>query len=164
MKAQNDASKNVAGPKWLLPLAFVAISVVGYLGLAVQGGYFDALSIPLIIGFIWVGVVKQKLALGIALVAFFMILALPAISAGLMQWFTLGTILEVVVLTTLSMGVYRLPLNKMVAMFIFFFFSVFLLYAFGMVDKNIFVPLLVGGGGALLSRFLFADKLLISQQ
>jgi hypothetical protein len=164
MKEQNNANENAIEPKWLLPLAFVAISVVGYLGFAfMRDNYFDALSIPLIIGFIWVGVVKQKFALGIALAAFFMMLAIPAMSAGLMSWRILTIILEVVVLTTLSMGVYRLPLNKMAAMFLFFFLSISLLYTYDLVDKNTYFPLIVGGGAALLSRFLLAGNLAVSQ-
>lgn len=148
--------QNILGPKWLLPFVFVAISFVGYFAFAfMQGNYLDALSIPLVIGFIWLAGVKQKFALAVSLVAIFVMTAVPAMTAGLMHWSILNPVLITVVLTFLSIGMYRLPLRKTVAMFTFFFFSLLLLYAFDILESNTFLVLVVGSSAGLLGVYLF---------
>ncbi len=153
MNSQNHAYEK------LLPFAFMAIALIGYFSLAfVSGNYLDALSIPLLVGFIWVGVFKQQFALAIALVAVFILLAIPAMVAGFMHFSTLNSIIMVVVSYALGVGIYRLSLGKTIAMFIFFFLSITLLYTFDYLESDKFVILMVGGSAGMLGTVLFATK------
>jgi hypothetical protein len=159
MEYQNGESKNVTGSKWLLQLAFIAITLIGFFSLAfVTGNYLDALSIPVIIGFIWLGAYKQKFALAISLVAVVILIMIPVMVAGLMHFSTLITMLIPILITALSLGAYRFPLPKMIAIFIFAAISLWLLYVFDYLDNGNFIVLMVGGGGALLGGFLFANN------
>ena len=156
MQKQNDGNNSFHGPKWLPPLAFVTLGLVGYVGFVwLRGNYLDALAIPLIFGFVWLAGMKQKLALAVALVAVYIMMAVPAMAAGLMDWSILNPILVTVAITFLSIGMYRFPWRKTIAMFIFFFLSLLLLYAFDILESNTLLVLTVGGGAGLLSVYLF---------
>ena len=146
--------------KWLLSATFVTIGLIGYSSLAfVSGNYLDALSIPVIVGFIWLGVYKQQFALAVSLVAVSALFMLPVMVAGLMNFGTLMNMLVPIIIIVFSLGVYRMGLRKAIGMFIFFAFSVFLLYIFDYLDSGRFVVLMVGSGGGLLGSLLFTEKL-----
>ncbi|NKQ35225.1 MAG: hypothetical protein HF973_06350 [Chloroflexi bacterium] len=159
MKDRGSEYKNASGLKWLLSLAFAAIGFAGYFSLAfVSGNYLDALAIPVIIGFIWLGVYKQQFALAVSLAAVSVLLMLPAMVAGLMRFDTLMNMLVPIIIIVFSLGAYRLGLRKAIAMFIFFALGVFLLYVFDYLDSGRFVVLMVGSGGGLLGSLLFAKE------
>ena len=154
-----EHNKNEFGLKGLLQFAFAAIGFVGYFSLVfVSGNYLDALSIPVIVGFIWLGVYKQQFALAVSLVAVSALFMLPVMVAGLMNFDTLINMLVPIIIIVFSLGAYRMGLRKAIGMFIFFAFTVFLLYIFDYLDSGRFVVLMVGSGGGLLGSLLFTEK------
>ena len=156
MKERNSVDENAVETKWLHALAFIALSLVGYVGFVwLRGNYLDALAMPLIFGFVWLVGMKQKLAWAVALVAFYVMLAVPAMAAGYMNWHLLTPILMTVVFMVLGIAMYKLPLHKSVVMVVFVALSLLLLYAADFVDKNTVITLIVGVGAGLLSVYLF---------
>ncbi|WP_420644690.1 hypothetical protein [Candidatus Leptofilum sp.] len=158
MQRQNDKNHSFQGPKWVPPFAFIVMGLVGYAGFVwLRGNYLDALAIPLVVGFVWLAGMKQKLAWAVALVAFYVMLAVPAMSAGYMSWHLLTPILTTVILMVLGIAMYKLPLHKSVVMVVVVVLGLLLLYAADFVDKNTVIILSVGLGAGLLAAYLFPE-------
>jgi hypothetical protein len=158
MKKQNGQYGSFQGPKWLPPLAFVTLGLVGYVGFVwLRGNYLDALAIPLIFGFVWLAGMKQKLAWAVALVAFYVMLAVPAMAAGWMSWYLLTPLLTSVVLMVVGMTMVKLPLHKSAVLVGSVILALWLLYTVAAIDKLTFISLTVGLGAGLLSLYLFPE-------
>ena len=156
MKKQNDEYDNFHGPKWVPPVAFITMGLVGYAGFVwLRGNYLDALIRPLLFGFVWLAGVKQKLAWAVVLVAFYVMMAVPAMAAGYMDWYLLTPLLTSVVLIVVCMTMTRLPLHKSAVMVAFVILVLGLLLAFSFIEAFTFVSLSVGLGASLLGLYLF---------
>jgi hypothetical protein len=142
----------------LPPITFIAIGLVGYVGFVwLRGNYLDALIMPLIAGFVWLAGMKQKLAWAVALVAFYVMLAVPAMAAGWMSWYLLTPLLTSVVLMVVGMTMVKLPLHKSVVLVGSGILGLWLLYTVAAIDKLTFISLTVGLGAGFLSLYLFPE-------
>jgi hypothetical protein len=149
-------NNNYQGSKWVPPVAFIAMGLVGYVGFVwLRGNYLDALAIPLIVGFVWLAGMKQKLAWAVALVALYVLLAVPAMAAGWMDWQMLNPIISGVVLMVVAFTMTRLPLQKSAVLVAFVVLALGLLFTFSFIEAFTFVTLSVGLGAGLLSLYLF---------
>ena len=156
MQKQNDRNNSFQGPKWVPPIAFIAIGLIGYVGFFMfRGNYLDALTMPLLVGFVWLAGMKQKLAWAVVLVAFYVMLAVPAMAAGYMSWHLLTPLLTSVVLMVVGLTMTKLPLHKSAVMVAFVVLVLGLLLAFSIIDALTFVSLSVGLSAGLLSLYLF---------
>jgi hypothetical protein len=150
--------QNIPGPKWYHSLAFVGLSLMGYVGFVwLRGNYLDALVMPLIFGFVWLAGMKQKLAWAVALAAFYVMFTVPIMAAGYMSWHLLTPILMTVALMVFGIAMYKLPLRKSVVMVVFVVLSLLLLFAADFVDKNTVITMIVGLGAGLLGVYLFPE-------
>lgn len=156
MQKSTGDNNSYQGPKWVPPIAFIVMGLVGYAGFVwLRGNYLDALIMPLLFGFVWLGGMKQKLALAVAMVAFYVMLAVPAMAAGYMSWYLLETLLTTVMLLVVGMTMTRLPLHKSAVMVAFVVLVLGLLLVFSFIEAFTFVTLSVGLGAGLLGLYLF---------
>ena len=156
MQKQNGGNNSYQGPKWVPPVAFIAMGLVGYIGFVwLRGNFLDALAMPLVVGFVWLAGMKQKLAWAVALVAFYVMLAVPAMAAGWMDWQMLNPILTAVVLMVVTFTMTRLPLQKSAVLVAFVVVVLGLLLVFSFIEAFTFVTLSVGLGAGLLGLYLF---------
>ena len=156
MQKQNGGSNSYQGPKWVPPIAFIAMGSVGYAGFVwLRGNYLDALAMPLVVGFVWLAGMKQKLAWAVALVAFYVMLAVPAMAAGYMDWYLLTPLLTSVMLMVVCLTMTKLPLHKSAVMVAFVVLALGLLLAFSFIEAFTFVTLSIGLGAGLLGLYLF---------
>jgi hypothetical protein len=129
---------------------------LGYFGFVwLRDNYLDALIMPILFGFVWLAGIKQKLALAVALVAFYVMLAVPAMAAGYMSWYLLTPLLTSVVLIVVCITMTRLPLHKSAVMVTFVVLNLALLLAFSFIGASTFVTLSAGLGAGLLALYLF---------
>ena len=156
MQKPTSDNNSYQGPQWVPPIAFIVMGLVGYIGFVwLRGNYLDALIMPLLIGFVWLAGMKQKLALAVGMVAFYVMLAVPAMAAGYMSWYLLTPLLTTVMLMVVVLTMTRLPLHKSAVMVAFVVLVLGLLLAFSIIDALTFVSLSVGLGAGLLSLYLF---------
>lgn len=158
MKEPNDEIGTAVILKWYHSLIFVALGLVGYASYVWwRGNYFDALTLPLIVGFVWLAGMKQKLAWAVALVAFFVIFAVPAMAAGFMSWYLLTPLLSSIALMVVSIAMFKLPPYKSLVMVVVVLLGLLLLLAFDFVDRTTVAYLTVGLGAGLLYLYFFPE-------
>ena len=81
MKDRDELPNERHIPNWISFL-YIGLMLLGYFLFAIRRNYWDALVMPVIFGFIWIGFVKQKFSIAVGLVAFYIMIALSLINAG----------------------------------------------------------------------------------
>jgi hypothetical protein len=149
----------------VIGLVAMVISIIGLLSLGyLRRNILYGLSIPILIGFIWLSCYKRKLAYALSLIALYVIVAISFIWLDRADALAVYPVLGVTALVLLSLGMWYRIQNRLGALVVSVVFcgGVLTLYILGVIDSANALIYAVGGIGALVGWFLFRRPQLVT--